>query len=97
MVSSFKSEQSKIRFFNWYWYVINGRKGLRGGTCHPICQYAKPNNKYMKDYDKNKDSSYLQYWDVNNLYCGAMPKMLPVKKFVWVKDISKFYESFIKT
>ena len=36
----------------------------------------------MKDYDKNKDSSYLQYWDVNNLYCGAMPKMLPVKKFV---------------
>ena len=21
----------------------------------------------MKDYDKNKESSYIQYWDVNNL------------------------------
>ena len=36
-------------------------KGIRGGMCHPIYQYAKINNKYMKDYDKNKESSYLQY------------------------------------
>ena len=44
------------------------RKGIRGGICHSIYQYAKANNKYMKDYDKNKESWYLQYWDVNNLY-----------------------------
>ena len=25
-------------------------------------------NKYMKDYDKNKQSSYLKYWDLHNLY-----------------------------
>ena len=31
-------------------------KGIRGGICHSIYRYAKPNNKYMKDYDKNKKS-----------------------------------------
>ena len=36
-------------------------KGIRGGICHSIYRYAKANNKYMKDYDKNKESSYLQY------------------------------------
>ena len=42
-------------------------KGIRGGICHSINRYAK-DNKYMKDYNKNKESSYLKYWDVNNLY-----------------------------
>ena len=42
-------------------------KGIRGEICHSINQYAKINNKYMNDYDKNKESSYLKYnyWDVN--------------------------------
>ena len=44
-------------------------KGIRRGTCHTIHGYAKANNKYMKDYNKDKESSYLQYWGVNNL-CG---------------------------
>ena len=42
-------------------------KGVRGGIYHSIYQYAKANTKYMKDYDKNKELSYLQYWDENNL------------------------------
>ena len=44
-------------------------KGMRRVICHAIFQYAKANIKYMKDYDKNKESSYLKYWDVNDL-CG---------------------------
>ena len=42
-------------------------KGIKGGTCHSVHQYPKSNNKYMKDYDKNKQSSHLKFWDLNNL------------------------------
>ena len=50
----------------------------------------------MKDYDKNKELSYLQYWDVNNLYGWAMSQKLPVNNFEWIKDNSLFNEDFIK-
>ena len=43
-------------------------KEIRGGICHAIHRYEKANNKYMKDYDKNKESSYLKYCDANYLY-----------------------------
>ena len=36
-------------------------KGIKGGICHTIHRYAKANNNYMKDYNKNKESSYLKY------------------------------------
>ena len=47
-------------------------KGIIGRICCFIYGYAKANSKYTKDYDKNKESSYLQYWDVNNLYAWEM-------------------------
>ena len=53
-------------------------KVIREGICNTIHQCAKANNKYMKDYDKNKESSDLKYWDVNNLYGWAMSQKLPV-------------------
>ena len=43
-------------------------KGIRGGMCREIHWYANANNKYMKHYDKNKESSYIQYLDAKNLY-----------------------------
>ena len=38
-------------------------KDIRGGICHSIHWYAKANNNYKKDYVKNKESPYIQYWD----------------------------------
>ena len=43
-------------------------KGIRGGICHSVHRYAKANNKYMKNYDKDMGSSYPEYLDANNLY-----------------------------
>ena len=71
-------------------------KCKRGGICHSICRHAKTDNKYMKDYVKYKESSYLRYWDVNNLYGWAMSQNLPVNNFEWIKDNSQFNEDFIK-
>ena len=51
----------------------------------------------MKDYDENKELSYIQYWDVNNWYGWVMSQMLPVNNFDWIKDTYQFNEDFIKT
>ena len=76
--------------------LLIAEQRIRRGICHSIDRYAKANNKYMKDYDKNKKLSYLKYWDVNNLHGWAMPQKLPVNGFKWVEDLSEFDEGFIK-
>ena len=50
----------------------------------------------MKNYDKNKEPSYLKYWDVNNLYGWAMSQKLPVNDFKWIEETSQFNEGFVK-
>ena len=48
-------------------------KGIRGGLTQAVCRCFQSNNKYMdKKYDKTKKSTYLQYYDANNLYAWAM-------------------------
>ena len=55
-------------------YVQNDTK--RGGICHSIHRHAKVNNIYMKNYDKNEESLYIQYLDVN-------------EQFIWLGIVSK--------
>ena len=51
----------------------------------------------MKCYDKNKESAYIQYWDINNLYGQAIPpKNLQVNNFELIEYTSKFNGDFIK-
>ena len=50
----------------------------------------------MNDYDKNIESSYIEFLDANNLYGWAMSQKLPVNGFKWVKKLSQFNEDFIK-
>ena len=75
--------------------LLTVERGIRGGICHAIRRYAEANDKYMNNYDKNKESSYIQYLDANNLYGWVMSH-----KCLWMvlngKNISKFNEDFIK-
>ena len=59
-------------------------------------QYAHANNSYMKDTDKNKESSYLKYWDVNHLNRQAMSQNLTVDGFELVENTSQFSKDFIE-
>ena len=92
MASSLKKTNIKLDLLTDIDMLLMVEKGLRGGICHSVYKYAKANYKYMKDYDKNKELSYIQYWDVNNLYGWAMLKKLSVNNFEWVKDISQSIE-----
>ena len=66
--AALKKTKVKLNLLTEINMLLMVERGIRGGICHSIYRYAKANNKYMKVYDKNKESSYLQYLDVNNLY-----------------------------
>ena len=96
MASSFKKTEVKLELLTDIDMLLMVEIGIRGGTCYAIHRYTKANNKYIKDYDKNKESSCLKYWDVNTLHAWAMSQKLPVNKFKWIEDNSKFNDDFIK-
>ena len=86
----------KLELLTDYDELLMVEEGIRGGLCNAIHRHAKANNKYMKNYDKNKEFSYIQYLDANNLYGWPMCQKLTVNGFKWIKDTSEIDEEFIK-
>ena len=79
-----KRTEIKLELLSDIDLLLMVKKRIRGGTYYASYQYAKANNKYMKDYDTNKELSYNKYWDVNKLYGWAMPQNFSVNKFEWI-------------
>ena len=90
-----KKTNIELELLTDYDMLLMVEKGIRGGICHSIHRYAKANNKYMQNYNKSEESSYIQYLDANNLYGWEMSKKLPVNGFKWL-DSNKINENVIK-
>ena len=91
-----KKTNVEIELLTDYNMLLMVEERIRGGICHSIHRYAKANNKYMKDHNKNIESSYIQNLDANNLCGWAMSQKLQRNNFKWVEDTSKINEEFIK-
>ena len=84
-----KETGQELELLHDYDMLMMFEKGIRGGMTHISKRYAEANNKYMKDYNHNKPSTFIQYLDANNLYGWAMSQSLPTDGFKWMKNLTK--------
>ena len=84
-----KETGQELQLLHDYDMLMMFEKGIRGGISHISKRYAEANNKYMKDYNPDEESSYIQYLDANNLYGWAMSQQLPTHGFKWMRNLTK--------
>ena len=83
-----KETKQDLQLLKDYDMLMMFEQGIRGGISHISKRYASANDKYMKDFDESKPSSFIQYLDANNLYGWAMTQKLPTHGFKWI-DVDK--------
>ena len=83
-----KTTGQHLQLLSDYDMLMTFEQGIRGGITHISKRYAEANNKYMKNYNPEKESTFIQYLDANNLYGWAMSQNLPTHGFKWMKNIT---------
>ena len=86
MLKMFGVKLEKVTDIHQYLFI---ERGTRGGISYIAKRYPKANNKYMSDYESNKQSTFISYLDKNNLYGWSMSKYLPYGKFKWLKNVDE--------
>ena len=84
-----KETGQELQLLHDYDMLMMIEKGIRGGITHISKRYAEANNKYMKSYNPDEETSYIQYLDANNLYGWAMTQSLPTHGFKWMRNLTK--------
>ena len=84
-----KETGQELELLHDYDMLMMFERGIRGGITHISKRYSEANNKYMKDFNPDKPSKYIQYLDANNLYGWAMSQSLPTGGFKWMSNITK--------
>ena len=84
-----KTTGQQLELLHDYDMLMMIERGIRGGITHISKRYAEANNKYMKDYNPNLKSTFIQYLDANNLYGWAMSQNLPTHGLKWMSNITK--------
>ena len=95
-----KETKQDLELLKDYDMLMMIERGIRDGITHISKRYAEANNKYMKAYDQDKPSSYIQYLETNNLFSWAMSQKLPSHGFKWIginkKEVIKLLEKKIQ-
>ena len=81
-----KLSKIKLELLTDYDMHLMIESGIRGGVSMIANKYAKANNVHLPDYDESKASSFIMYYDANNLYGWAMSQPLPTGNFHWLSE-----------
>ena len=84
-----KETGQELELLHDYDMLMMFERGIRGGITHISKRYSEANNKYMKDFNPDKPSKFIQYLDANNLYGWAMSQSLPTDGFKWMNNLTK--------